>query len=985
MTPDGHVAAPAPPVDISNCDREPVRVPGAVQPHGALLVVDGRDLTVVTASESTADLFGLAPRELLGRDVACLALAADVEALTRALRDERVEDHNPVKVELRSGRRLNAIMHRQGERVVVEFEPDDDAPEFRSSYLLNRVYQSLTLLRAAADLGSLCARAARYVRDLTGFDRVIVYAFQPDWTGKVVAEDCADGAPRYLDLRFPASDIPGQARALYAECRLRMIPTSTYAPAPLVTLTDGPPLDLTHACLRSISPVHLEYMRNMGVTASMGISIMDGDRLWGLITCNHESGERFVPYQARAACGLLGDAVSSLVSQKEGIGMAEGRAASLDTQARLVQFIVQGGDVVHGLTAHKPSLVDVVESTGAALSHNGEVHVVGRTPPRSELEALLAWIEQQGSDTLVVESLPERYPRAHAWKDVACGIVASAVSFGDSSVVSQKTWLLWFRPEVVQTVTWGGDPRKPAAEGDDRLHPRKSFERWREDVHLKSLRFAAREIAAARSFAADLVDVVLEVEASRQIREKSRLLDAARRQIQLVLDATGAGLVSVARDGRLLEERSRAFSTWFPGATGRPRIWDVLFADDERAARDFEVSWEQLATNTLPFEVCVDQMCRRTTHDGRSFELDFKEVREGGELTSILVTLEDITALAAARRAARDAAEGQAIVAMALHDARGLGRALAELSALSRAARDDASPADAMRALHTLKGNAGVLGFLALRELCHEVEDRVTAHDDGISASADDMDAVDEEIARIIGRVHELAGGDPFGRVEVPIGVLEGAIDRLEHGGTASDALAELKLWALEPASRQLGQLAARARSQARVSHKKIEVVVVDGGVRVDAELFEPLWGALAHAVSNAVDHGIEDEALRIERGKAAAGRILLSAADGGDGWLTLEVSDDGGGVDLDAARLAAARHGLPSATRADVLEALFADRVSTRGEVTSTSGRGVGLAALRDTCVRLGGGVSIETTPGLGTKLCVRVPSMPRAAKRAS
>jgi chemotaxis family two-component system sensor kinase Cph1 len=513
-------------VDISHCEHEPVRIPGAIQPHGVLLVLSAGDLTVVGSSDNTRSLLGVAPSELLGRHVTRLAPVVDARELAHGLGQERVEEDNPFKVTVQGGRRLNAMVHRQGERVLVELEPEDEAPEFRTSHVYNRVRQSLVRLRAAADLSDLCRCAAREVRELTGFDRVIVYAFQPDWSGRVVAEDCVDGRTRYLDLRFPTSDIPSQARALYAECRLRMIPTSTYVPARLLMAQDGDPLDLTHASLRSISPVHLEYMRNMGVTASLGLSILLGDRLWGLITCNHESGGRFVPYEARVACGLLGEIISSLVAQKEGVAVAEGRAAYLARQARIVQLVVQDRDLVSGLTEHSPSLLDVTDSTGAVLLYKNEFHAIGKTPPRAHLAPLVSWIRGEGGGTVATDTLPERYAPAHAWKDVGCGLVATPVLFGprggSGGVASQDTWLLWFRPEVLQTVSWGGDPRKPSDAVDaDRLHPRKSFERWREEVHLKSIPFAPHEIAAAESLARELVDVVLEIEASQRVREQS--------------------------------------------------------------------------------------------------------------------------------------------------------------------------------------------------------------------------------------------------------------------------------------------------------------------------------------------------------------------------------------------------------------------------------------------------------------------------------
>jgi light-regulated signal transduction histidine kinase (bacteriophytochrome)/HPt (histidine-containing phosphotransfer) domain-containing protein/two-component sensor histidine kinase len=989
------------PLDLSGCEREPVHVPGAVQPHGVLLVLDPIDLTIVRISDNAEHLLGRAAASLLGRDVASLAAASEREVLVDGLRRADVEERNPFTLSCEDGRGFSVVAHRHDDRILLECEPLDTAPEFQRAYVHNRVRGSLVRLRATSSLRELCVQTAREISALTGFDRVLVYAFQPDWSGEVVAEECREGLPRYVGLRFPASDIPSQARALYASCRLRAVPTSTYTPARMLGAHDGRPLDLTHASLRSISPVHLEYMRNMGVTASLGISLMDGDRLWGLVTCNHESGERFVPYDARTACTLVGEVVSSLIAKKAGVDVAEARASFLQTQAQLLQFVVQDGDVVRGLTGHSPSVLDVARATGAAVLFDGELHCTGRTPPQEALAGLLAWVEQQGTATVVTDSLPERYPPALAWKDVGCGLVATSISFADSAVVSKKVWILWFRPEAVQTVSWGGDPTKRVTVGE-RLHPRKSFDRWKEDVHLKSVSFTPADGAAAASLAAALTDVILEIEASRRIRENARLLDASNRELrvqieendrvgkvlaarteqlrqreaslQLVLDATGEGLISVGLDGRLLAERSRAFGQRFGMPPEGKFIWDALFEEGSEAAQELAFMWQQLAAERVPFEVCVDQMCHELRRDGRLFEVGYKAVREGSRLGSVLVTLEDVTERTAARLAAREAAETQAILAWILRDARGFSRTLAELERLARAVREPYAATPPARSLHTLKGNAAVLGLTRLVELCHDLEERLRDRGPDEAVTETDSSAVDAELARVLVLVHDLAGEAALERVEISSGELARAIALLD-GASNAEALDELRRWTLVPVTRPLHNLAMRARSLGRELGKDIEVVVVAGDLRIEPEAFEPLWTALVHAVSNAVDHGIEHEAKRLEAGKPARGRLTLSASGPASGWLELEVSDDGGGVDFDTVREAARRRGLPCATRGDLEEALFADALSTRNEVTSVSGRGVGLAALRATCVKMGGTVELDTQEGIGTRVRVRIP----------
>ena len=1003
-------AAPAH-AELNGCEREPVHIPGAVQPHGVLLAIDPRDLTIVAISENAETILGIAPKGLLGGTVAAIAVDRERAGLMESLLRDDVEERNPFELTTPAGRVLTMSAHRYDGRIILECEPWNAAPELERTYVYNRVRGSLVRLQSTASLRDLCEQAAREIRGLAGFDRVIIYAFQPDWSGEVVAEECVDGAPRYLGLRFPASDIPSQARALYASCRLRTLPTATYTPACLLGLAGDRPVDLTHANLRSISPVHLEYMRNMGVTASLGISLMDGDRLWGLVTCNHESGDRFIPYDVRTACSLVGEVVSSLIGKKAGIDFAEGRAALLQTQSQLVQYVVQDSDVVRGLTQHSPSIVDVTQSAGAVLVYQDELHLVGATPPREAIAELVAWIGKQPTDLFVAESLPDAYPPSLAWKDVGCGLVASRISFHESSVVRGQSWVLWFRPEVIQTVTWGGDPTKHATVDDDaRLHPRKSFERWREDVHLKSVPFTPAALDAARSFTASLTDVILEIEASRQIQEKAALLDASNRELrcqieendrvsralqartaqlrqresslQLVLDATGDGLISVGLDGLLLAERSRGFDQAFTVPPGGGYIWNVLLGHDREAEGELAFMWKQLTSGRIPFEVAVDQMCRELTHDGRQFEVGYRAVRETGELSGVLVKLEDVTERAAARAAVREAEENQAILACVLRDARGFGRTLGDLGTLAKTACSGCPPVEAARALHTLKGNAAMLGLTALAERCDDVEDAMANRGADIVVSAADLEPIEDELARVTGRVHDLVGDAVFERVEIPLRDLRGAIRALESGGEDSRVLAELERWTLEPATRRLGKLAERARRLARQLGKDVEVVVSADNVRVDGEAFEPLWSALAHAVTNAVDHGIEPAAARVAQGKPPRGRIVLSADEARAGWLTIVVEDDGAGIDLDAVRVATERRGLSCTTRAEALEALFVDTVSTRSDITSTSGRGVGLSALRETCRALGCSVDLETEARVGTKLRVLVPSSSRRSE---
>ncbi len=526
-------------IDASECAREAVHIPGTIQPHGVMLVLSIDHLEVSCISENATLLMGLDPQKVVGSPLSSFAKVRSGAGASVNLREDHPEEHNPIRLELTSGRTFDAIVHRHDGRILVESEPEDREDAVASSNMYRLLQRALGRLRAAPDLHGVCEKAASEMQGMTGFDRILIYRFHPDWSGEVVGEGCASGPRRYFGLRFPASDIPTQARALYTSCLVRMTATSTYVPAKLVGRQDGRPIDLTHAILRSVSPVHLEYMRNMGVTASLGFSIIRNGRLWGLITCNHESGPKVVPYETRSACALLGEFVSTRVDQCEELAESEQLASAHVVQTGLLQSIARERDVPAGLTRHLPSLLDVTHSTGAVLSYGGEIHAVGAVPPLDAVKTLVTWLEEHPPETRVLDSLPEHYPPAAAWKDVGCGLIASPVSFARSAVVNQRCWLLWFRPEVAQTVSWGGNPDKPLGAGPEgRLHPRLSFQLWKQEVYLRSAPFSAAEVTAAQALAAVLPNVIVDIEASRRIKEGARQLEATNRELHAQIRQT---------------------------------------------------------------------------------------------------------------------------------------------------------------------------------------------------------------------------------------------------------------------------------------------------------------------------------------------------------------------------------------------------------------------------------------------------------------
>ncbi|MGF7174067.1 ATP-binding protein [Azospirillum doebereinerae] len=495
--------------DSEACAREPIHIPESVQPHGHLLVFSGADLRLLRASARAGEALGVELERAFGQTADRL-FAGEVGAeLCRGLGQAPAREPIQLGVAHLPTGSFQTIAHRSGDAVVLELEgvPSEGARTLESLYPDLR--KSIHSLQSATDLGGLMAQTAVAVRALTGFDRVMVYQFDAQWNGTVIAEDRNERLPSYLDLRFPASDIPEQARRLYALNRLRLIADARYAPVPILPpVGEGggegeAPLDLGFAVLRSVSPVHREYMRNMGTAASMSISVMDGDRLWGLISCHH-AGPRQPAFSVRTACDLLGQVLSIKMTALDRGDAAEHRIRLKRIEARLLAHMAAAEHFVTGLVEAHDDLLTLGDAEGAAILFEDRCHRIGRTPPEAMIRRIARRLSERGEDEVfATDSLVSLLPEAESCTDTASGLLAISIS------QLHPSYVFWFRPEVVRTVKWGGDPHKPAAPAGAALSPRRSFETWKETVRLQAMPWRAGEIETARDFRNAIVGIVL--------------------------------------------------------------------------------------------------------------------------------------------------------------------------------------------------------------------------------------------------------------------------------------------------------------------------------------------------------------------------------------------------------------------------------------------------------------------------------------------
>lgn len=487
-----NVVHPKGEADLTECAREPIHIPGAIQPHGALLALREPELTIVQASDNCAAVLRCAAAELLGRDFRALMDPEARERVDAALAEGDPARVSPLSLTL-ARQRFDGLFHRSDGLLVVDLEP---APPIAENFARHhrRLQEAMTAMNELGDLPKLYQLAAQTVSDLTGYERVMVYRFDADWHGEVVSEVLTADVDSYFGHHFPASDIPAQARALFAKSWLRIIPNVKYLPAalePALNPLTGRPLDLSFSVLRSVSPVHLEYLRNMNVGASMSISIIVEGKLWGLIACHHRTA-RPLPYAVRAACELFGQIVSAQIAAAENARRLAERAEVRRLQTRFFDVIAREQNATEALLRYTPTLLEFLGAGGAAIVLGGQCHLVGETPGREAVSALLKWLEQRGSDEPVyaTDSLSSSFAPAARWKENASGLLAVKLSR------IEPDWVLWFRPEVLATLTWAGNPEKPMEPGL-RLHPRKSFSAWQHTVRGRSLPWKEAEVEGA--------------------------------------------------------------------------------------------------------------------------------------------------------------------------------------------------------------------------------------------------------------------------------------------------------------------------------------------------------------------------------------------------------------------------------------------------------------------------------------------------------
>ena len=536
-------------IDLSVCANEPIQIPGAIQPHGALLVIDSLSATVTHVSANLGDMLGVPPVRALGRTLAATLGAAASEQIIATLADPDLPADTNGILPAPDGRSLRWHAFRSGGRICIDVEPD--RTEGWQQPRLSATHAVLDSFAAADGTLDLCRLAVRGLKTLTGYDRVMAYRFAHDGHGEVVAEICAAQLTPYLGQRYPASDIPAQARAIYLRQRVGVIADSSYEPVPLLgahDLSDPDPVDLTHSHLRSVSPVHRQFMRNMGTTASMTIGLAQADeagaqQLWGMLVCHHQT-PRIIGPELRAIADLIGQVVALLINGHERARIHAERSRREATLRRLVDGLEGSGSILATLSELQGELLGLVDAGGALVRYRGEVLVLGVTPPIPDADRALGDLRRDSTHWLhAVDDLPARCPALSPWAADCSG--AMVLELGGEA----GDQLVWFRPEEARTVTWGGNPAKSAVADPvtGLISPRASFAAWQETVRGRSLPWTPADLELAGE-----LRLAIDAELARRTRHTLELFTA-------IFDSspTAVLLIGVGGEIRMVNGRTR--------------------------------------------------------------------------------------------------------------------------------------------------------------------------------------------------------------------------------------------------------------------------------------------------------------------------------------------------------------------------------------------------------------------------------------------
>ncbi|HTI10329.1 MAG TPA: ATP-binding protein [Puia sp.] len=510
-------------VSLSNCDREPIHIPGKIQSHGFMLALDQNGIIRFFSDNITSfipDLEGT----LLGKTIEGVERFFEnaphlnmLEHLLYLGRLNGYEQINPYPVNI-SGKKYYLIISRTAGFELLEFELDTSAGEKDIQKMIGK---SVSQMLADKSLQNLLNNTVVQVKHIIDYDRVMIYRFAEDGHGEVVAEAKNDGLESWMFLHYPASDIPKQARELYKLNLTRLIADVNATSSNIsAEASQTEPLDLTWSQLRAVSPIHIQYLINMGVASSFSISLIYKNQLWGLVAC-HNYTPKFINYKSRESAKLIGQVLSSALEfrQEEEIQLLNDRFK--DHLDLLGKYLQTNDNLSEALMGEAVNILTLTHATGAALVYERQVFRIGITPEEVEIRRLVEWTSENINDPLYSSTnISAVYPDACTYQKMATGVLILELT------KELKEYIFWFKPEQVQTVKWAGNPNKPVELNDHgllQISPRHSFQVWSEQVKGLSEQWGSEELQSARRLKEEINDAInLKARTLRQLNDRLR-------------------------------------------------------------------------------------------------------------------------------------------------------------------------------------------------------------------------------------------------------------------------------------------------------------------------------------------------------------------------------------------------------------------------------------------------------------------------------
>ena len=521
--------APREEIDLTNCDREPIHLLGAIQPIGFLVAVS-TDWLIARVSANIVEFFDVAIADIIGQSSTALFSPDAIHAMRNRLALLRGTDgiERLFRCSLTDGGRpFDVALHLSGSNVIIEAEP---STEQNYGDATGTVRAMIGRLEQAADLTQFYNEGARQMRALTGFDRVMLYRFAEDGSGEVVSESAKGGIGSFLGLHYPATDIPKQARELYKRSLLRVITDISAVPVPIIPALDErkAPLDLSLSVLRSVSPIHIEYLRNMGVRASMSISLVVEGELWGLLACHHYS-PRCPSFERRSVAEMFAQMFSMHIETRERKHTVDYERRARTISDRLLGAVASDESLLKDPEWLSDVLTSAIPADGVGVWINGNYAFAGQTPDTPAFAKIIKALNGiAAGKVFATDSIADLVPDAADFASLVAGMLVIPISR------SPRDYVILFRRELIHSVRWAGDPQKPIEYGPNgpRLHPRESFEEWKQLVEGKSQKFDISELRVAETLRTTLIEVVLRLSDEASVERQA----ATERQELLIAE-----------------------------------------------------------------------------------------------------------------------------------------------------------------------------------------------------------------------------------------------------------------------------------------------------------------------------------------------------------------------------------------------------------------------------------------------------------------